>query len=85
MNKDQVRMPQGVEGHETERELLFYVINKLDEFNERNTEQHNTITQNIGLCNKDISNNKTTIKYIKLGVYGLFSAVLFILSTIFLI
>jgi len=86
MSKAQIektKLSNGFNGNETERDLLFYVIGKLDDLNDKNSAEHAQLSNDTGVCNRDLATNKQHIKYIKLGVYGLGAAILFILNTIF--
>ena len=86
MTREQIertKLSNGFNGKETERDLLLYVISKLDDHNDKNTEQHAPLSEATVVCNRDLATNKQHIKYIKLGMYGLGVTILFILNTIF--
>ena len=80
---DKTKSSNGFNGSETERELLFYVIGKLDDFNDKNNTQHTEIFKFISGCDNKVTTNKQHIKYVKLGIYGIGITVLFILNILF--
>ena len=80
---ERTKMSNGFNGNETERDLLFYVISKLDDLNDKNSVQHLQLSEAIGVSNRDIAKNCQHVKYIKLGIYGITATVLYILNIIF--
>ena len=75
---------KGFNGHETERELLFYVIERLDSFDSKNSSDHDAIkATSSGLC-KQINKQQFDTKYMKLGIYGAWLTLLFVLGQLFL-
>lgn len=86
MNKDMlVKMKhQGFNGNETEKDLLFYLIDKIDRFESTNNEAHSAINKQHKLNNVCTVKNTKDIYYQRLGIYGLGVMVIFILGIMFL-
>lgn len=75
---------KGFSGNETERELLFYVIERLDSFDSKNSSDHETIKSTSTVLAKQIQKQHFDTKYMKLGIYGAWVTILFVLGQLFL-
>lgn len=83
LNMTQIKA-KGFDGNETEKDLLFYLIGKIDSFDSKNSEEHETIKQTQHELHRKLGKETLNSSYTKLGVYGAWVVILFILGVMYL-
>ena len=73
----------GFKGNESNKDLMFYLIGKLDDFDKKNDESHNKLWIQINKLGNTAVSNKTAIWYLKWIFGGMVLAVTFLMNHIF--